>query len=304
MVSIPKDDIPDVGVLVGRFQVPSLHEGHRDVLDFVAARHDSVILFLGTPGHGQSTQMNPLDFKAREQMIREEYPEFSIFFIEDQPTDEYWSRYLDKMIATHTTASQSAMLYGSRDSFISHYSGKHPTIELEAEQKISGTAVREEVKRNRPKNSQEWREGVVYGTFDRFPIPWTTVDIAIFNETEDEILLGQKENEKLWRLPGGFHEVSSPSFEADARREAMEETNLSITDPEYVSSSPINDWRYRTEVDKITTILFRCRAQFGKAEGGDDLPTVKWFKVADLDVERDVAENHRHLLRALGVNND
>lgn len=301
MVSLPEDILPDVGVLVGRFQVPSLHDGHLDVLDFVAERHDKVILFLGVNGSGQSTRMNPLDFQAREQMIREEYPEFTILYIEDQPSDAYWSRTLDRQISQQTNASQTVMLYGSRDSFISHYEGKHPAQELEAEQKISGTEIRNEVKRQRPKNSREWREGVVYGTFDRFPVSYTTVDIAIFNEDETAILLGQKEFETLWRLPGGFTEPWSATFEQDARREAMEETNLEVTEPIYVGSYMINDWRYRSEVDKIKTVLFRCRIQFGKAEGGDDLPRVQWFNLTDLDLKRDVMPSHHHLLEALGV---
>lgn len=301
MVSLPEDIVPDVGVLVGRFQVPSLHDGHLDVLDFVAERHDKVIVFLGVNGSGQSTRMNPLDFQAREQMLRELYPDFTILYIVDQPSDKYWSNWLDRQIAQHTNASQTVMMYGSRDSFISHYEGKHPTQELEAEEKISGTEIRNEVKRRRPKNSQEWREGVVYGTFDRFPVNYVTVDIAILNEDETEILLGQKENETLWRVPGGFSEATSSSLEQDVRREAMEETNLAITDPIYVGSYRINDWRYRSEVDKIMTTLFRCRVMFGKAEGGDDLPRVKWFKFTDLDLKRDVMPSHRHLIEALGI---
>lgn len=301
MVSLLEGIVPDVGVLVGRFQVPSLHDGHIDVLDFVAEQHDKVIVFLGTNGSGQSTRMNPLDFQAREQMIRELYPDFTILYIEDQPSDKFWSNWLDRQIAQQTNASQTVILYGSRDSFISHYEGKHPTQELEAEEKISGTEIRNEVKRQRPKNSQEWREGVVYGTFDRFPVNYVTVDLAIFNEDETEILLGQKEHETLWRLPGGFSEATSNNLEQDARREAMEETNLAITDPVYVGSYRINDWRYRSEVDKIMTTLFKCRVMFGKAEGGDDLPRVKWFKIADLDLKQDVMPSHHHLLEALGV---
>lgn len=299
MVSIPEDILPDVGVLVGRFQVPSLHDGHHDVLEFVADRHDKVILFLGINGSGQSTRMNPLDFQAREQMIRDFYPEFTILYIEDQASDKYWSQFLDRQIAAQTSASQTVMLYGSRDSFLSHYKGKHPTTELEAEQKISGTEIRNEVKRNRPKNSQEWREGVVAGAFAKFPVNYVTVDIGIFNENETEILLGQKEFETKWRLPGGFTEATSGSLEEDARREVMQETNLSVTDPVYVGSYRINDWRYRSEVDKVMTTLFRCRVQFGKAEGGDDLPRVKWFKLAELDLERDVMPSHHHLVQAL-----
>lgn len=300
MVQIPQKEevIPDVGVMIGRFQVPSLHDGHREVLDFIKNRHDKVLIVLGNTGHEQSTQSNPLDHIARTQMLREAYPNFEYAYIQDQPSDENWSHWLDRIVKSHLTASQGAMLYGSRDSFIPHYHGRYPVVELETDNPLSGTEIRREVKRSRPKNSKEWREGVVYGAFMRFPVNYVTVDIAIFND-EGEILLGQKENETLWRLPGGFSEPTSKCLEMDAGREAREETHLEVTEPQYIGSFRINDWRYTSEVDKIMTTLFVCKRIFGKAQGGDDLPTVKWFKVADLCADMNVVmPGHRMLVEA------
>lgn len=37
-----KATTPDVGVICGRFQVPSLHEGHLDLFQQVADRHKKV----------------------------------------------------------------------------------------------------------------------------------------------------------------------------------------------------------------------------------------------------------------------
>lgn len=304
MVQIPQKEevIPDVGVMIGRFQVPSLHKGHREVLDFIAARHDKVLVIFGNTGHEQSTQSNPLDHIARTQMLREEYPDFEYAFIQDQPNDDSWSHFLDRIVKSHLTASQGAMLYGSRDSFIPHYTGRYKTMELETDNPISGTEIRKEVKRSRPKNSREWREGVVYGTFSRFPVNYVAVDIAIFNDDWTEILLGQKDNETLWRLPGGFSEPTSPSLEQDAAREAREETHLEISDPHYIGSFRVDDWRYRSEVDKLMTTLFYCKRIFGTAQGADDLPLVKWFKVADLDIEKEVMSGHRKLVeKAIAV---
>lgn len=299
MVQIPQEEevVPDVGIIVGRFQVPSLHDGHREVLSFVAERHDKVIIVLGTTGHGQATRSNPLDYDARVQMINEEYPNFTFQYIEDQASDKYWSRALDRLISAQTSASQTVMLYGSRDSFIPHYSGKHKTQELDTDKILSGTEIRDSVKRKKSDNSKEFREGRVSAVFDQFPVNYVTVDIAIFNEDLTQILLGQKEFETQWRLPGGFSEPSSDSLESDARREAREETSLEVTKPKYVGSFRIEDWRYRSEVDKIMTTLFVCKAMFGKAQGGDDLPRVKWFKIAEADLE-EVAENHRVLVEA------
>lgn len=299
MVKVPEDIVPDVGVLVGRFQVPELHAGHRDVLDFVSERHDKKVLFLGNNATKISTTENPLDFQARRQMIAAEYPEYEILYIEDMWSDVWWSKKLDEQIANVVAPGQTVMLYGSRDSFLSHYHGRHPTQELEAEHKVSGTEIRNEVRRNRPKNSPEWRAGVVWGAHARFPTTYTTVDIAIFDETEEHLLLVRKPFEDKWRLPGGFAEPHSESFEADARREAEEETNLSITDPVYVRSFKIDDWRYRDERDKIKTLLFKAKRQFGTVKPDDDVAYAEWFKVDKIDLDRDIMPNHRPLVRAV-----
>jgi bifunctional NMN adenylyltransferase/nudix hydrolase len=298
MVQIPQQEevIPDVGIIVGRFQVPFLHDGHREVLDFVSERHHKVIVVLGVPGHGQATKSNPLDYDARVQMIEEEYEHFTFQYIEDSPSDEFWSNWLDRLITAQTSASQTAVLYGSRDSFIPHYTGKFPTLELDTDQIVSGTELRNAVKRKKSGNTKEFREGRVSAVYDQFPANQFTVDIAIFNEDCTQLLLGQKENERdTWRLPGGFAEGT---LEFDARKEAREETSLEITDPRYVKSFEIDDWRYRDEIDKkITTALFVCKVLFGKAQGGDDLPRVKWFKVDEINMD-EVAENHRLLVEA------
>lgn len=299
-MAVPKrdDDVPDVGIIVGRFQVPDLHDGHRDVIDYVCDQHDKVIVFLGVSPI-KATAENPLDFQARRQMLEAAYPErLDVLYINDMNSDELWSRNLDDQISHLLTASQTALLYGGRDSFISHYSGKHPTQELEAEDKVSGTEIRKEVGKKRTKASVEWREGATWSAFARFPATYPTVDIAIFNEDKSMILLGRKPHEDLWRLPGGFAEPTSESFEQDARREAEEETNLSITDPEYIGSFKIDDWRYRGERDKIKTLLFRAKRQFGEPKAGDDLDEVKWFDVNDLNLTQ-IMPNHRILLEAV-----
>ncbi len=297
MAEIKQEDLPDVGVIVGRFQVPELHEGHLDVIEYVCSNHDKVLLFLGLSPL-KATPENPLDFQARRQMIAAQFPDIEILYIKDMWSDEIWSKRLDEQIEDILTASQTALLYGGRDSFIEHYKGKHPTQELEAEQKVSGSEIRKEIGRNRTKATVEWREGATWAAMARFPTAYTAVDVAIFNEDESRILLGRKEHEPLWRLPGGFSTPDSETFEQDARREVEEETNLAITDPIYVGSFKINDWRYRGERDKIKTILFKAKKQFGDARGGDDLPEIKWHEVETL-VDSDIMPNHRELIRAV-----
>lgn len=271
----------EVGVIVGRFQVPELHEAHRDLIQTVVDAHPKVLIVLGlSPVLG--TRENPLDFVARKQMILESFPSVTCMFIKDVNSDAIWSKQLDRIISDFLTPNQQALLYGSRDSFIEHYEGKYPTQVLKQRVWVSGTAIRREVSRE-VKATSDFRRGVVWAAYNRFPTSFTTVDVAIFNEDESQLLLGRKEYENRFRFIGGFSEVDSVSYEQDARREVSEETGISITDPVYIASIKVDDWRYRREVDKIKTLLFVAKHQFGEPRPGDDIYELRWFPIAQLD---------------------
>lgn len=289
-----KEEVHDVGVIVARFQVHELHAAHIDLIQSVCDRHDKVLVFLGlSPVRG--TRENPLDFEARKQMVLDRFPQVNVLYIKDQASDEVWSQKLDETIGDITTPNQSVVLYGSRDSFIRHYTGKFPTLELEAEKVISGSEIRKTISKSSAKSSSDFRAGVVWAAYARFPTCYTTVDVAIFNEERSKILLGRKANEKLYRLIGGFADPRSPSFEADARREVMEETHLQITDPVYIGSFRIDDWRYRGEVDCIKTLLFVAQRQFGNPKPDDDIAEVRWFDITELKMS-DIMPLHRDLV--------
>ena len=106
----------EVGVIVGRFQVPELHAGHRALFDHVIARHRKVLVVLGCAPAVNSVT-NPLDFQARYQMVHETYPGLLATRVDDQNDDDRWSQQLDAAIAPHLTPGQRPLPYGSRDSF-------------------------------------------------------------------------------------------------------------------------------------------------------------------------------------------
>ena len=59
-----------LGVIVGRFQVPELHEGHHKLIAHVLSQHPQILILLGvTPVLG--SKRNPLDYITRERMIHE-----------------------------------------------------------------------------------------------------------------------------------------------------------------------------------------------------------------------------------------
>lgn len=292
-----KQDRFDVGVIVGRFQVPELTDAHRAFLEHVAGEHDKVVVFLGL-SPVLVTRENPLDFESRKQMLLAEYPRFNVLFVKDINSDQVWSRKLDELIRDVTTPSQTVLLYGGRDSFIARYHGKFQTCELEQEVWTSGTTVRRSVGTRSAKATPDFRAGVVWAAYSRYPTVFPTVDVAVFTERGHKLLLGRKPYEDRFRFIGGFADPASESYEQDARREVQEEAGIAITDPEYIGSYAIDDWRYRPEVDKIRTILFHAKHFSGQPRPADDIAEVRWFDMSAVS-NADVVESHWPLLHAV-----
>jgi len=277
----PRAEKPaDVGIIVGRFQVHELHEAHRDLIDTVVANHDRVIIFIGLSPL-RNTAHNPLDFNSRKKMIQDTYPDIEVYYIDDNPSDVIWSKVLDREISKWITPNQTAIIYGSRDSFIQYYSGSFPVQELEATKFISGTELRRRIA-NTYKTSDAFRAGVISASMNRYPTCYTTVDVAIIDPAKNRILMGRKENEPHLRFIGGFASPTSTSFEEDARREVMEETGVEVDGLEYIGSTFINDWRYRNEIDKIKTIFYLGTYVHGRPQANDDIQSVEWVDMLDL----------------------
>lgn len=288
----------DVGIIVGRFQIHELHEAHRDLIDSVQNMHNRVIIFVGLSPL-RNTPTNPLDFNTRKRMIQETYPEIEVYYVEDNPSDELWSKSLDKQIEKWTKPYQTVMLYGSRDSFIPSYFGKYPVTELSSTKYISGTEIRRRISNSFPP-TLEFRAGVISASMNRYPTCYPTVDIAIIDKSKGAVLLGRKEHEDALRFIGGFATPDSTSFEEDARREVMEETGVSVDDITYIGSATINDWRYKKETDKIKTLFFIATYQYGPTKANDDIAYVEWVSLVDLMMGRiKIMPEHQILVELL-----
>jgi bifunctional NMN adenylyltransferase/nudix hydrolase len=211
-----KQPTAEVGVIIGRFQVPDLHPGHKELLREVSSRHKRVLILIGSTPAVKVTRRNPLDYHTRMFMIREECPNAIIAPIIDMPSDQDWSNRVDGVIADHFDFETTALLYGSRDGFAPHYCGKHQVIELQPKYQISGSDIRKSVS-DEVRRHSEFRRGCVYAAWNRHKTVFNTVDIGIcrFNVeqvgdggpyTEDFVILGRKKTdpESRWRFPGGF----------------------------------------------------------------------------------------------------
>ncbi len=272
----------DIGVIVGRFQVHSLHAAHLELINYVKSRHEKIVIILGL-APVKCTIQNPLDFESRRVMFNE-HGITNVHYIHDNPSDKVWSKSLDSLLETHHP-NFTYRLYGGRDSFISKYYGKNPTEELVQTVFMSGTEERRKISLNHPRNA-DFRAGVIFSTFDRFPVSYQTVDMIVYDRSRQSVLLGKKHKTdgELYRLFGGFVDIKDHTLEDAAKRELKEEAgiNINVGEPIYIGSRRINDWRYKNEQDKIMTTLYGFEYLWGTPTPGSDIDEVAWIKVSDL----------------------
>lgn len=293
------------GVIVGRFQLPNLHEAHMELIRNVQLRHSKVIVFLGV-SRVQGSKRNPLDFIARKQMIEKKFPGIIAMPLPDQRDDVRWSSYLDERIR-EVCPSGPVTLYGGRDSFMAHYRGNiKDLVELEQKVYVSATQIRNEVA-DTIKADPNFRAGVIWANANRFDHVYPTVDVAIvrayFAKPDSnpviEVLLARKPAEDQYRFVGGFADPKDSSFEVSAKREAREETGLELGDPVYLTSGKIDDWRYRSESDKIISLFFVAEYLFGGPQPQDDISELRWFVLNDVNLERDIVPEHHYFMKTL-----
>ncbi len=245
-----------LGVVIGRFQVAELHQGHRHLINYAKERHGELMIIIGSP-RGYPTARNPLSFAIRRAMILEEYPEASIVELHDNPSDAEWSTRVDALISA-LYPSTKAILYGSRDSFIPHYSGTNEVVAVPKIPSISGTEIRTQVQ-NELVHTSDWRRGIIHVHATRPAVPYPVVDVAIVNRENQTVLLGHKKHDGgKYRFIGGFFDPTVDiSLERAAVREVVEETGgVEVGNMTYLGSGIIDDWRYRNEKDRIVSAFF------------------------------------------------
>jgi bifunctional NMN adenylyltransferase/nudix hydrolase len=107
-------------------------------------------------------------------------------------------------------------------------------------------------------------------------------------------LLGRKPHQQKFRFIGGFADPEDSCYEDSAKREASEETGLELGEVKYIGSARINDWRYRSEHDKIMTLFFKATYTYGKPEAKDDIAELRWFSKNEIQAEQ-LVDEHQHL---------
>lgn len=295
-----------MGVIVARFQTPYLTSGHRELIETVRARHKKFAIVLGI-ARVIPSRNNPLDFTTRHVMIQEAYPGTEVLSIFDTPHDTSWSNSLDNILRL-LHPHEKIVLYGGRDSFIDHYFGKFSTVELASNVSESGTQARQEAF-HEIRDTEDFRRGICYATANQYRKSVPTVDVAVERSRPDcgpkncttliEVLLAHKneDGEGKWRFIGGHIDVGKESAEQAGRREVTEESGTSCHSLKYITSCPIDDWRYRGTGDSIFTTFFAATYGAGPSIAADDVDSVRWFDLKDLN-EKMMVDTHHVLLDA------
>ncbi len=287
-------------VIIARFQTPYLHEGHIHLINEIRTRHNKLIIVLGvSPVKG--ARKNPYDYYTREKMIKSSFSDVLVLPISDHPVDAVWSTNLDQLLG-QSFPTEEFVLYGSRDSFIPYYSGRYKTFELPEHGEFNATEIRE-MYSDLVFDSKDFRAGILYALHNQYDKVYPTVDVALFRNDRTEILLGKKSINNKWRFVGGFVDPTDQSYEDAAKRELTEEIGaVETSEMRYEKSTRVEDWRYRSEADKIMTTLFSCDYVFGMPKAQDDIVAVSWFKLAELRTmmtEGNVTEEHLTLFNFL-----
>ena len=127
----------------------------------------------------------------------------------------------------------------------------------------------------------------------RYKIPSLTVDIFIYNENHEFILIQRKNPpfEGSWALPGGFVDYGETTEDA-AIREAKEETSIDVKLEKLVNvySDPDRDPRRHT-----VSIVYLARGNFDDAKADDDAKDIGVFSFDVLEEEK-LAFDHKKIL--------
>ena len=268
-----------LGVAIGRFQIPELHEGHLTLLDRIAERHDQMLILVGHNTIRFNTD-DPYPFHIRKQMLEGRYPRATILPLMDSPTsNEHWSATVDQKVRS-VSYNGKAVLYGSRDSFIPKYSGVYPTQELPELKQVSATQVRAQ-HGDQTYDDPMFRKGWLAAIQSQYPVTDPTVDMAIHTADFSQVLLGRRGVGAPLRFFGGFVDPEDESFELAAGREQIEEAmGIKVTAPQYIASKRIRDPRYGKSKYGVMTTFFAMEFQGGVPEAGDDMGLTEW---CDLD---------------------
>jgi ADP-ribose pyrophosphatase YjhB (NUDIX family) len=308
-----------IGIVVGRFQIDTPHEGHLYLINHALENHHEVLLLLGTTT--VSSIKNPLNYKVRKAMMKGIYGDaVTIAPLADVNDDDAkWVRNLEQTVANHFGDVEAVLYGGSKESCVPCYlenGGRFETQEVKSlyndEFILAATQYRDQIAKEIIDDAN-WRKGIIFAQYNNvYPTAFRTADVIVtrYRDGELQILLGQKKNEiggKYWRLAGGFADpknaITGKQGDLTGRhaavRECEEETSL-VFDPKdfrIIDEVQVDDSRYKHTEHSIMTTIYHTHMKNDDTQvevGKDDLPVVQWFSLEE--AEEIIRPVHRQLL--------
>lgn len=287
-----------LAVIMGRFQNEDICLIMDEFIKKCLSTNDKVLILLGL-SPVVATKENPLDFETRKLMLQQAYPDVGIAYVKDNKSDEKWVADIDTQVSSYISKHRidDAVIYGGQYTFYKFYNGLYTKDIIPQEIYVNNELQAKKVASN-VKATADFRAGVIWATRNQYPKVYPTVDIAVMDN--DQLLLARKPDEDKLRFIGGFVDPNE-KFEDAAKREVMEEANITVDNLQWMGTFPIDDFRYLREVDKITTTFFVADYVDGIPRAQDDIAEIRWVNLNEID-EDDIVPNHRELFNTLVEN--
>ncbi len=282
-----------VGVVIGRFQIDELHEGHKYLIKSAMEKHPQVIIMVGVNPISR-TRRNPLSFQERWSVLQTYLSSASVAHkadviivpVYDMDSNQEWSRQVDNIIRMMLPGFK-ATIYCSNDELPKAYSGQHSITELEpwfinANNPISATCRRKEISLTSD-DDVYFRRGIINAIENQLSYVKPAVDIVVVDGNRPTMfLVGRKYGESKWRFPGGMVDIADMDYEDAARRELYEETKIVAGTLIYLGSFNVPDWRMRDKTTAVFSTLFLTEYNSTIESASDDLVALKWVIATEL----------------------
>lgn len=235
-----------LGILIGRFQVPEPHEGHRFLVRQIQRECDEVLILFGSANRPRSVK-NPYTYLERMRAMKQHFPRVSVAPLNDYKySDAQWMADVAATI-THMCVqigleldvpvdTIEPVLYGHHkdgNDYL-HWFPQYQYVNINSDIDISGTEIRNTCKALLPQSVQQDMQYFAQEAirFKDYPyaesLNFNCADPVL--ECNGHILVVQRgglPGVGNWALPGGFKNHNE-TFQDCAIRELLEETNVRV----------------------------------------------------------------------------
>lgn len=312
----------NIGVFIGRFQVPTPHAGHRHVLLQAANLTNKLIVLIGSANACPSIK-NPWDIRYRmDEMHRflksAGVKNFEVFPLNDYIySDSQWQTDVRQTIELATSPDDQIILFGNTkpDTNYLKWFPEWKYVEVNSTHVVSATDIRKAMFENcdplLPTNIQEEYDYFQSEAtkFKDYPYPETIsfncADMLV--ECAGHVLLIERKHtpgKGVFALPGGFKNRSEAFIDA-AFRELFEETGIKV--PEKVlRGSIVNKKLYDnpSRCNGIPRVTYVVHAKIDtnndgslpKLKASDDANKAVWVPLNIVLNDMKLFDDHLHIV--------